>query len=157
MRHERWPEGSDAVVGAMQARFDAIPWRGGLGAEIEDWGPGWASVTLEPQARHANLAGNVHGGVVVGLADLAFEVSCNGYGRIAVALGLTTHFTAPAPLDRPLRAVAEELSRSRGAAAYDIRVSSGETLAAHVSAMAYRTARWHLDEALLPEGWSAAH
>ncbi len=157
MTHERWPEGSDAVVAALQARFDAIPWRAGLGAEIEDWGPGWASVTLDPEPRHANLAGNVHGGVLVGLADLAFELSCNGYGRVVVALGLTTHFTAGAPPDRPLRAVAEELSRSRSTAAYEIRVTSGDTLVAHVSAMAYRTARWHVDEALLPDGWAAAH
>jgi acyl-CoA thioesterase len=141
----------------MQERFDTIPWRAGLGATVEAWGPGWAEVRLEPQPRHANLNGNVHGGVLVALADLAFEVSCNGYGRMVVALGLTTHFTAAAPLARPLLAVADELSRSRSTAAYDIRVTSDETLVAHVSAMAYRTARWHLDEALLPDGWAAAH
>jgi len=152
-----WPAATEALVEALQARFDAIPWRAGLGAHVEAWGPGWASVRLDPEPRHANLHGGVHGGVLAGLADLAFEVSCNGYGRVVVAQGFTTHFTAAAPPDRPLRAVAEELSRSRGTAAYDIRVSSGDALVAHVSAMAYRTARWHVDEALLPDGWAATH
>ena len=57
-----------------------------LGFRLVEWGPGRAVVELRPTAAVANITGSVHGGVLYALADSAFEVACNSYGRVCVAL-----------------------------------------------------------------------
>ena len=80
-----------------------------LGITLEEWGPGSARTRLTPGSDLLNLAGTVHGGVVVSLADAAFEAACNGYGRMCVALQVSTHFASAAQPGEELVAEAREV------------------------------------------------
>lgn len=146
------------VADELDALFRANPYRSTLGAELDDWGPGWARTSLVVTPAHANLVGTAHGGVVAALADLSFEVGCNGYGRVSVASSLSLHFTAPAPVGAHLTSLCVEQARSRRTASYRIDVTTGTgTLVAWFMALAYRTNRWHLGEDRYPPAWRDAH
>jgi phenylacetic acid degradation protein PaaD len=125
----------------LDALLRASPLYATLGMELLGWGPGSARVAMVPGPAHGNIAGSVHGGVVTSLADAAFEASCNGYGRQAVALEMTAHYVSAARIGEPLEAVAEEVSRSRRVASYRIEVRGGGELRAWFMAVAYRTER----------------
>ena len=131
---------------------------GMLGFELVEWGPGRAVVELRPTAAVANITGSVHGGVLYTLADSAFEVACNSYGRLCVALDVSVHHASAAPVDDPAVAEAVEVSRSARVASYRIMVSgAGGEVRAWYQATAYRTSRWHLGAERWPEDWRAAH
>ncbi|MBA2577035.1 MAG: hotdog fold thioesterase [Euzebyaceae bacterium] len=153
----RWPAELAAVHDELDALFRTTPLLALLGVTLLDWGPGWARTRLETVDTHANLAGSVHGGVLFALADAAFEVACNAYGRRAVALETTCHYSAPAPLGASLVADAAEVSRSHRTASYrlEVRTEDGGLCAAYL-ALAYRTSRWHVDSSRLPEQWRSA-
>jgi acyl-CoA thioesterase len=71
-----------------------------LGFRLVEWGDGRAVVELRPTPAVANIAGTVHGGVLYALADSAFEVACNSYGRVCVALDVSVHHASAAPVGR---------------------------------------------------------
>ena len=100
----------------MRSALDGVFRVGGigdlLGIRLLDWGPGWSRLQLEPSSDIANIASSVHGGALYTLADSAFEVACNSYGRICVALDVTVHHASAAPLGEPVVAEAIEVSRS---------------------------------------------
>lgn len=129
-----------------------------LGIELVSWLPGSATVKMTPTTDHGNLAGSVHGGVLFALADAAFEIACNSYGRQAVALETACHYSRPAQLDEPITAGASEVARTRRTASYriDVRDPKGD-LCAWYMALAYRTEKWHLGEERWPEEWRVAH
>ena len=129
-----------------------------LGIELVSWLPGSATMKLTPTAGHGNLAGSVHGGVLFALADAAFEVACNSYGRLAVALETACHYSRPATVGEPLTAGAGEVARSRRTASYriDVRAADGELVAWYM-ALAYRTDTWHLGEDRWPADWRETH
>ena len=58
--------------GALAAVLLASSFRSTLGATVTSWGDGSAVVELVPGDGLLNLGGTVHGGVLAGLADLAF-------------------------------------------------------------------------------------
>jgi acyl-CoA thioesterase len=129
-----------------------------LGIELVAWLPGSATLKMTPTPDHGNLAGTVHGGVLFSLADAAFEIACNSYGRLAVALETSCHYSKPARIGEPLTTGASEVARSRRTASYriDVRESSGELIAWYMC-LAYRTDRWHLGEDRWPQEWREAH
>lgn len=146
----------------LRASLDAV-FRGGaltrtLGITLVDWAPGRATARLDPRPAVANIAGSVHGGVLYTLADYAFEVACNSYGRLCVALDVSVHHASAAPLYEPVVAEAVEVSRSGRVASYRITVTgAGGEVRAWYQATAYRTSRWHLDESRWPAAWRAEH
>ena len=129
-----------------------------LGIELVSWLPGSATVRIETQKDHGNLAGSVHGGVLFALADAAFEVASNSYGRVAVALDTACHYSQPAEVGGELTAGASEMARTRRTASYriDVRTPDGELVAWYM-ALAYRTKDWHLGEDRWPQEWRDAH
>ena len=148
-----WPAGHDAARTTLDALFRAAPFHATLGIALRDWGPGWAQVTLRPGPALANLAGSTHGGVAFALADAAFEVACNAYGRLAVALETACHYLRPAPLDEELLGDAWEIGRGGRTASYRLQVSAGGQPTATYLALAYRTSRWHVPAEQLPAAW----
>jgi len=129
-----------------------------LGIELDAWEPGSARLHLSPAPQHANLGSAVHGGILFALADAAFEVACNGYGRVCVALETACHYSSAAPLGESLVAEATEVSRSRRTASYRMEVRGEEGgLRSWYMALAYRTDRWHLGEERWPEAWRLRH
>jgi acyl-CoA thioesterase len=137
--------------------FRATPLYAELGIDVVAWSPGAARVAVRAAPEHANLAGTVHGGVVFALADAAFEIACNGYGRLAVALDHVCHFSSAGMVGEQLVADAVEVSRSRRVASYRIEVrGEGGALRAWTLAVSHRTGRWHLGEDRWPPAWREA-
>jgi acyl-CoA thioesterase len=150
------------MIGELEARLDAIFRSGGLGRvlgfQLVDWGPGRAVVTLTPTPAVANITGSVHGGVLYSLADSAFEVACNSYGRVCVALDVSVHHASAAPVGEIVTAEAVEVSRSARVASYRITASGpGGEVRAWYQATAYRTSRWHLGADSWPPAWRDTH
>lgn len=147
---------------ATLAELDRLFRAGGLadllGFRLLDWAPGRSRFLLEPSPEVVNVAGSVHGGVLYTLADSAFEVACNSYGRICVALDVTAHHSSAAPLGELVTAEAVEVSRSARVASYRITATgAGGDLRAWYLATAYRTSRWHLGAERWPQAWRDTH
>jgi len=129
-----------------------------LGFRLVEWGDGRAVVELRPAPAVANITGSVHGGVLYALADSAFEVACNSWGRVCVALDVSVHHASAAPVEETVTAEAVEVSRSARVASYRITAAGpGGDVRAWYQATAYRTSRWHLGAERWPETWRAAH
>lgn len=142
------------VAAELEARFCSTPMFATMGLRLDGWGPGWATVSMQPTPALCNLAGSLHGGATFALADTAFEIACNSYGRLSVALETSCHYHRPAPLEGRILADAWELSRGGRTASYRLQVTdaSGEVLISYL-ALAYRTSRWHLPVERFPDGW----
>lgn len=152
----RWPEELSEVAGELDALFRRNPYLKHLGVELDDWGLGWARTKVTPASDGANIVGTVHGGVLVGLADAAFEVACNSYGRRCVAVELSAHFLAASEIGEPLMAETREVNRSARLASYRIEVAkqgSDPGPVATLLALAYRTEGWHLGVERYPDDW----
>lgn len=122
-----------------------------LGVELQNWSGGWARVSYTVPEDHANFMGGLHGGAVFSLADAAFGVAVNSWGRVAVAISMEAHFVAAAQWGEALVAESVEQSRTRRTTSHLIKVSGDDArLVASVHAMAFRTDRWHLGA----EAWS---
>lgn len=146
----------------LRSELDAMFRDGGLGGmlgfRLVDWAPGRAAVELQPTAAIANITGSVHGGVLYTVADSAFEVACNSYGRVCVALDVSVHHASAAPVGQPVVAEAVEVSRSARVSSYRITATGADgEIRAWYQATAYRTTRWHFGEDRWPEPWRAAH
>ena len=89
----------DELTDGLRARLDAVLRDIGfgrlVGVEVVDWEPGRARTRLVPGAEQTNVHGFVHGGALFAVADTAFEVACNSWGRVSVGLDVTVHYAAP--------------------------------------------------------------
>lgn len=111
-----------------------------LGATVEAVAPGYARVSLTVHESLLNFHGITHGGVVFGLADIAFGAASNSHGNKALALSASVNFLRATQAGDQLVAEAREVSQSGPTACYDITVSearSGE-LVAKCQGMVYR-------------------
>ncbi|MGH3441239.1 MAG: PaaI family thioesterase [Nitriliruptorales bacterium] len=144
------------------ARLDALfrgdEYMGMIGAELVEWEGGRAVVRWTPRPEHCNFAGTVHGGAIFSLADAAFSIASNSWGRVCVALTVEIHYLRAPSLDVPLVAVGTERSRGRRSASYLIEVrpeADPSELTASFHAMVHRTGGWHFGDAAWPEDWRA--
>jgi phenylacetic acid degradation protein PaaD len=128
-----------------------------VGVEIVEWAPGRATTRLLPDERVTNVHGAVHGAALFTLADTAFELACNGYGRVCVGLDVSIHYASPGSAGEELVAEAVEASRSRRVASYRVELRAGDAVRATVLATAFRTDRWHLGEDAWPAAWRQRH
>ncbi|HDR16923.1 MAG TPA: PaaI family thioesterase [Desulfobacteraceae bacterium] len=131
----------DSVVkGRLIAKAAAEGYVGKLGLEVVDVSEGHAVVEMLPGVEDENLFGYVHGGVICGLMDEAFQLACNSHGTIAVALNISVVFHSPAFKGSRLRAEANEVHLGRRTGTYTIRVvdTKREKLIASCQATAYR-------------------
>lgn len=140
-------------VAAMTDLFHGDRFAAGLGASLDDWGPGWAHLSWTPTDQHVNFGGSVHGGAVFTLGDAAFAVACNSWGRAAVALSVDVHYLAAVQPGERLVAVGTERSRTRRTGSYHIDVRAGDRQVGSLHAMAYRSSTWHLGEDAWPPAW----
>jgi len=158
--HPRWPDDLSSLATELDVLFRGNPFHKRIDVEIEDWGLGWARTRVVPSAELANIIGTAHGGVVVGIADAAFEIACNSYGRQCVAVELTAHFLARGEIGNPLVADAREISRSARLASYEVEVRAGSGASSPIAAflaLAYRTDEWHLGARRYPDDWKIRH
>ena len=70
-----------------------------------------ARLRMIPTRQHSNLGDNVHGGITLGLIDIALFASCHQFGVLnvgpSVTLNLDTQFIGAGRLNEPLDAVTE--------------------------------------------------
>ncbi|RJO73820.1 hydroxyphenylacetyl-CoA thioesterase PaaI [Nocardia panacis] len=92
--------------------------------------PGSATVTMTVTAEMTNGHDITHGGYVFLLADTAFAVAVNGYGRTTVSSGATITYIAPTTVGDELVAEAVERIRYGRSGVYDVTVRRGETVIA---------------------------
>jgi acyl-CoA thioesterase len=127
----------------------------GIGCEVVDWDAGRATVRWVPRPEQNNMLSGVHGGGIFTLADAAFGIAINAWGRISVALSMEVQFLVASPVGEPLVATAIERARTWRTAAYqiDVTTEASGTLVSMVQAMGFRTSRWHFGEDAWPAGW----
>jgi acyl-CoA thioesterase len=148
------------LTGELRERLDAVLRDIGfgrlVGVGVVDWEPGRATTRLVPGADQTNVHGFVHGGALFAVADTAFEVACNSYGRVCVGLDVSVHYASAAEPGEPLVPEAVEVTRSHRVGSYRIEVK-GENGLVRCTALAFRTDRWHLGQQEWPRAWRAAH
>lgn len=129
----------EKILEAISKRVEAEPYSQKMGMKLLEIGPGRAVVEMVPRDDMGNIFGMIHGGAIFSLIDEAFQVSCNAHGTIAVALSMTLTYHEPPKQGSPLRAVSDEIHRSRKTGTYEIKVRDDQgTLIASCQALAYR-------------------
>jgi len=110
-----------------------------LGMSLIEVNPGHAIVEMVPRNADRNIFGTVHGGAIFSLMDEAFQISCNSYGTVAVALSVNVVYHNPAEEGSKLRAESKEIHRSKKTGTYEIKVTNDAgVLIASCQALAYR-------------------
>ena len=110
-----------------------------LGIEILEASEGCSRVRMELGADTANALGNVHGGVIFSLADLAFASACNSEGIISVAIESNIHYLAPLKSEGPLEARGMKIRETRRLGFFRIEVyPPGADNIAVLQAIAFR-------------------
>jgi acyl-coenzyme A thioesterase PaaI-like protein len=76
-----------------------------------------ARLRMVPTRAHSNLANVVHGGITLGLIDIALFASCHQFGVLnvgpSVTLTLDTQFIGGGRIDEPLDALTELVRETR--------------------------------------------
>lgn len=89
-----------------------------IGCELLTYGPEQAVLALGLLPRHLNNAGNMHGGVMATLMDVAMGLSGTWEAdpterRVALTLSMNINFSAPAAVGSRIRAIARCRSAGR--------------------------------------------
>ena len=116
-----------ACADAMWAEDDASK---GLGMEIVEVGPGFATLAMHVRPDMVNGQRIAHGGFIFLLADSTFAFACNSRNERAVAAQCDITFIRPGKLGDRLLATAREISRSGRSGIYDIRVTADDVVIA---------------------------
>jgi acyl-CoA thioesterase len=116
-----------ACAHAMWAEDDASK---GLGMEIVEIGPGFASLAMNVRPDMVNGQRIAHGGFIFTLADSAFAFACNSHNDRVVATQGQITFIKPGKLGDRLVATAREVTRGGRSGIYDVRVTAGDTVIA---------------------------
>lgn len=101
-----------------------------LGMKIVRTDVGMSEISMVVTEEMLNGHAITHGGYVFTLADTAFAVACNSYGRTTVAAGASIDFLAPTRLGDELVATALERVRRGRSGIYDVTVRCGDTVVA---------------------------
>jgi len=110
----------------VHALAAADPFVRSLGITCTQAGRGSATVTLRLKPQHLNFNGTCHGGVVFTLADTAFGLASNSYGKVAAGIDAHITYQQAARAGDCLQAHAMEVSRSRKLAVYRVDVSRAD-------------------------------
>jgi acyl-CoA thioesterase len=101
-----------------------------LGMNVDDVGPGTATLSMVVRDDMVNGHAIGHGGLTFALADSAFAFACNSYNRSTVAAGAEIRFRRPTYLGDRLVATATERMREGRDGVYDVQVTSGDEVVA---------------------------
>jgi len=116
-----------ACADAMWAEDDASK---GLGMEIVEIGPGFATLAMTVRPDMVNGQRIAHGGFIFLLADSTFAFACNSRNERTVAAQCDITFIKPGKLGDRLVATAREISRRGRSGIYDIRVTAEDIVIA---------------------------
>lgn len=122
----------------------ADPFVRSLGITCVEAGAGFATMSMVLDARHINFNNTCHGGVIFTLADTAFGLAANSYGKIAAGIDTHMTFQQAAQAGDTLTARAMEVSRSNKLAVYRVDVDRGHgRLVSSFTGTVYLTSKRH--------------
>lgn len=113
---------ADACAAAMYERDAAAR---GLAIQIDEVGPGRATLSMRVREDMVNGHDICHGGFIFTLADTAFAYACNSRNASTVAAGARIDFIAPGRLGDQLVASASEVTLRGRNGVYDVVVCDG--------------------------------
>jgi acyl-CoA thioesterase len=110
----------EAIYRAVQQE----PFARTLNMELVALERGYSTVemTYDPAVMD-NIYERAHGGAIFALIDEAFETASQTHGTIAVALNVNVNYIASPQPGARLRAEAQEVSRTKKTATYDIKIT----------------------------------
>ncbi|MFF2496786.1 PaaI family thioesterase [Peribacillus sp. NPDC058075] len=121
------------------------PYALSLGIQLTKFEAGFAEATLEVQSTMVNAYGTVHGAVIYAVADHAFSVACNAYGKTSLGLSTTIQFIESAKPGDKIVALATEVKRNYRTGFYRIDVFHEENLIATMEAVSYRKDHYFIE------------
>ena len=127
----------------LKQRSLAEPFAKLLGMEAVEVTQGKAIVKMANRPEHLNLLGAIHGGAVFSLIDEAFQLACNAYGTLAVALNVSINYVTASKPGAVLIAKAQEIYMTKRTTTYtcEVREAGSDKLIATAQALAYRTGK----------------
>ncbi|MFA6472656.1 MAG: PaaI family thioesterase [Candidatus Latescibacterota bacterium] len=110
-----------------------------LDIEIEEALEGRSKVSMPLGEGTANALGNVHGGAIFSLADMALASAANSEGVLSVAIEANIHYMSPCRSEGILYAIGRKIHETRRLGYYHVEVfqKEGEPIAI-IQAMVYR-------------------
>jgi len=136
-------EMDQAVKEAIYRAVQQEPFAQALKMELVALEHGYSAVemTYDPAAMD-NIYARAHGGAIFALIDEAFETASQTHGTIAVALNVNVNYVSSPEAGVRLRAEAQEVSRTKKTATYDIKVTDKDgQIIATCQALAFRTGK----------------
>lgn len=121
------------------------PYAQSLGIQLTKFEAGFAEALLEVQSHMVNAYGTVHGAVIYALADHAFSVVCNAYGKTSVGLSTTIQFIEAAKPGDRIVARAIEVRRNFRTGFYRIEIFHEQNLIATMEAVSYRKNHYFIE------------
>ncbi|MED3908385.1 hotdog fold thioesterase [Peribacillus simplex] len=121
------------------------PYAQSLGIQLTKFEAGFAEATLEVQSHMVNAYGTVHGVVIYAVADHAFSVACNAYGKTSLGLSTTIQFIESAKPGDKIVARATEVKRNYRTGFYRIDVLHEQNLIATMEAVSYRKDHYFIE------------
>ncbi|MCM3255453.1 hotdog fold thioesterase [Priestia aryabhattai] len=121
------------------------PYAQSLGIQLTEFEAGFAEATLEVQSHMVNAYGTVHGAIIYALADHAFSLACNAYGKTSLGLSTTIQFIESAKPGDKLMARATELKRNYRTGFYRIDILHEQSLIATMDAVSYRKDHYFIE------------
>lgn len=120
------PDGAALARACADAMWAADAASRGLGIELGEVRPGYASARMRVTSAMVNGHELCHGGFVFTLADTAFAFACNSHGEAALAAACDIVFVAPARAGDELVAEATERTRFGRNGVYDVTVTRAD-------------------------------
>lgn len=110
-----------------------------LGIEIEEAQEGHSLVSMPLGEGTANALGNVQGGAIFSLADMAIAAAANSEGVISVTIEANIHYMSPCRSEGKLYATARKIHETRRLGYFHVEVfqKKGEPVAV-IQSMVYR-------------------
>lgn len=121
------------------------PYAHSLGIQLTKFEAGFAEAILEVQSHMVNAYGTVHGAVIYALADHAFSVACNAFGKTSLGLSTTIQFIESAKPGDKIVARATEVKRNYRTGFYRIDVYHEQNLIATMEAVSYRKDHYFIE------------
>jgi acyl-CoA thioesterase len=112
-----------------------------IGVELIEVKYGYAKVQMQVTKFHLNLAGVCHGGAIFTLADYAFAVASNSFGKVALGINANISFINSAKEGDILIAEAKLIDESNRLGTYEIKVMDNDKVIASVNGTVYKTTK----------------
>ena len=116
-----------------------------LGIQLTKFEAGFAEAILEVQSHMVHAYGTVHGAVIYALADHAFSVACNAYGKTSLGLSTIIQFIESAKPGDKIVARTTEIKRNYRTGFYRIDVYHEQNLIATMETVSYRKDHYFIE------------